>query len=143
MKYDYIIGIDPGTNTGFSTYSTAEDRIVCCETIMIHTALQRIILIVPIFKIFVRVEDARQRKWFGKNAKGKEQGAGSIKRDCSIWEDFLVNSKIPFEMTSPGKVKTKVTAEYFKKLTGYEGKTSEHSRDAGLLCYRYKPKDIL
>ena len=79
-------------------------------------------------------EDARQRKWFGKgDANAKKQGAGSVKRDCSIWEDFCKDYGIPFRAIPPVKGATKITPEYFKLISHYQGRTSEHSRDAAML----------
>ena len=82
-------------------------------------------------------EDARHRTWFGKdkNISAKLQGAGSIKRDCSIWEDFLQDYEIPFRAVPPQKGCTKWTEEYFKMVTGWKGKTSSHSRDAAVLVF--------
>lgn len=89
-------------------------------------------------RAMVRVEDARQRTWvpWQKNEKyerGKREGAGSVKRDAKIWEDFLKDLGIPFEMVAPKKNKTKVSDAYLQQLTGYAGKTSQHARDAAML----------
>jgi hypothetical protein len=79
-------------------------------------------------------EDARQRTWFGKgDTNAKAQGAGSVKRDCSIWEDFCKDYGIPYWAKPPVKGATKVSAEYFKMVSHYQGRTSEHSRDAAML----------
>lgn len=87
--------------------------------------------------IFVRVEDARQRKWFGNSGREKLQGAGSAKRDAKIWDDFLKDNGIPYEMVAPKNNRTKLSAEQFTKYTGWKGKTNEHGRDAGMLVYGY------
>lgn len=42
---------------------------------------------------------------------------------------------IAFEMVAPKNNKTKVTHEYFTKLTGWGKPTNEHSRDAAMLVY--------
>jgi hypothetical protein len=89
-------------------------------------------------KIFVRFEDARLRKWFGNAGREKLQGAGSIKRDCVIWNDFLTRKQIPFEAVAPKNNKTKLSSKAFKEITKYEGKTSEHSRDAAMLVFGIK-----
>ena len=71
---------------------------------------------------------------FGKNAKAKQQGAGSVKRDCTIWADFLGGHGIPFKTVSPLKKGAKVDAATFIKLSGgWQGRTNEHGRDAALL----------
>ena len=86
--------------------------------------------------MFVRIEDARQRRWLGNKGREALQGAGSIKRDATIWEDFLTDKKIPFEMVAPSRNSTKLSAEVFKRLTGWQGRTSEHSRDAAMLVFK-------
>ncbi len=137
-EYRYIIGIDTGVNTGFSLWDTKYKTFQCIETVSIHRALEK----VKGFSdgglnVFVRVEDARKRKWFGKAGKEQLQGAGSIKRDAKIWEDFLTDLKVDFEMVSPKNNKTKLNAATFIKITNWEGRTTEHSRDAAMLVFGY------
>ncbi len=139
-----IIGIDPGTNTGIAVYNIKSDALILVETRMIHRAMdyvlnrwQSLARENYLIRIKVYLEDSRNVSRGGKNAAFMAQGAGSIKRDCSIWEDFLKDYGIDHQFIRPGKnSKLKVTAEYFKKVTGWEGRTSNHSRDAGMLCYR-------
>ena len=83
-----------------------------------------------------RFEDARLRKWIPQ-IKGKEvlQGVGSVKRDAGIWEDFLRDLGVPFEMVAPKNNITKLSADSFRKITGWQSKTNEHSRDAAMLVF--------
>jgi hypothetical protein len=132
------IGIDPGTHTGVAVWDSKEGRFLSLETMPIHIALTRVLAIAERHRDDVQVifEDARLRTWFGKgNVSAKAQGAGSVKRDCSIWEDFLTDMEIPFVTTKPGNVATKVTPSWFRKLTGWEGRCSEHARDAAMLVF--------
>jgi hypothetical protein len=135
MKYNYYIGIDPGVNTGIAIWNKTGKCLGSIRTLPIHQAMGIVYKYKGTDSVFVRVEDARQRKWFGERAEQKQQGAGSVKRDCKIWEDLLTDLNIPFEMVAPRKGMTKYSAAAFKKLTGYEGKTSEHARDAGMLVF--------
>ena len=131
-----LIGIDPGKNTGISVYSTGRKELLRCETVGICTAMSIVSDILKKRPIEVYFEDARLRKWFGvKAGREKLQGAGSIKRDCAIWEEFCNINKIPFKAVAPKDTVTKMDAETFKKLTKWEGKTSEHSRDSGMLVF--------
>lgn len=133
------IGIDPGTHTGVAVWDTNERRFLSLETLPIHQALIKVMMWRDRVGHDLQVvfEDARQRTWFGKdkNTNAKLQGAGSIKRDCSIWEDFLTDYEIPFRAVPPQKGCTKWTEEYFKMVTGWKGKTSSHSRDAAVLVF--------
>ena len=135
------IGIDPGTSTGLAVWNSTQKELSLMETLPIHRALKRVKKIYDdncgLFDIMVIFEDARQRTWFGKdkNTNAKLQGAGSIKRDCSIWEDFLTDYEIPFRAVPPQKGCTKWNDKYFKMVTGWKGKTSNHSRDAAMLVF--------
>ena len=137
------IGIDPGTHTGVAVWDTREGKFLSLETLPIHRALEKVKEMAHPFwhmdklyheDIQVVFEDARQRTWFGKgDTNAKAQGAGSVKRDCSIWEDFCKDYGIPYWAKPPVKGATKVSAEYFKMVSHYQGRTSEHSRDAAML----------
>ena len=131
------IGIDPGTHTGVAVWDSKEGKFLSLETMPIHRAMDLVRMARDDNEaIQVIFEDARLRTWFGKgNVSAKAQGAGSVKRDCSIWEDFLIDSGIPFVTTKPGNVATKVTPSWFRKLTGWEGRCSEHARDAAMLVF--------
>ena len=140
MSYKYYIGIDPGVNTGICVWSVSDKEIRILHSCKIHEAIITVKSWTDAWpgKIFVRFEDARQRKWIPRQKneraeKGLWAGAGSVKRDCTIWEDYLTSIGVPFEMVAPKNNRTKVTAEYFNKLTGWTGKTNEHARDAGML----------
>lgn len=133
-KYRFYIGIDPGVQTGISLWDRNEKKLGIVSSMKIHEAM-KVVELWNLDIVKVRVEDARQRKWFGKSSREVLQGAGSIKRDCKIWEDFLTDLGIDFEMVAPKNNKTKLTAEAFKKITGYGQKTNEHARDAASLVF--------
>lgn len=98
--------------------------------------------------IYVVVEDARKRKWYGDKSNAKAQGAGAIKVICSFWEEWakyhLKDSRqFSFEMIHPLKGSTKWNAKKFKQMTGWQGRTNDHVRDAGLIAFTYKPKTTM
>ena len=135
------IGIDTGVHTGIAVWDSEKRKFVYLDTLKIHEALQ--IVSSYAYKdvpLCVRFEDARQRKWipFAKNMTGelgRAQGAGYVKAHCQIWEDFLRDKDIPFEMIAPRRNVTKLSAEQFERITGYKGRTSGHARDAAMLVY--------
>jgi|13_taG_2_1085334.scaffolds.fasta_scaffold25599_3 hypothetical protein len=126
-----IIGIDPGVNTGFAIKDLDSKRYIEVKTVKLHTAFEKINDLKNKFKLYVVVEDARKRKWFGKTSRERLQGAGSVKRDSKAWEDFLIDKKIPHRLQAPKA--TKVNPDWFKKVTYYEGRTSIHAREAGMI----------
>lgn len=132
------IGIDTGTHTGFAVWDTEKRSLDFVETLSIHEALLRVWMW-RTADVEVYFEDARLRKWYGthtaKEDRNKLQGAGSVKRDCVIWEEALKDWKIPFHAIAPKNNTTKMTPEFFRALTGWKGRTSEHARDAAMLVF--------
>ena len=133
------IGIDPGTKTGFAVWDTADERFLAIGTESIHRAMEDVLIWKGISeslgqKIEVTFEDARQRTWYGEgDTYAKLQGAGSVKRDCSIWEDFLKDKGIPYKAVQPIKGATKVSPEWFKQISHWHVRVSQHARDAAML----------
>lgn len=131
------IGIDPGTNTGFAAWDSEEKRFLEIKTLMIHQAIQLVKDYAYVNQnrkpIKVVFEDARQRTWFGERSFSKLQGAGSVKRDCSIWEEFLKDYKIEYWAKPPIKGMTKISDERFRTISGWRSRTSNHARDAAML----------
>jgi len=136
-KYRYYIGIDPGTKTGFAMWDSLEKKFITIETTAIHIAFDIISHLDAgsLSQTFFRVEDARKRQWFDKAGPEQLQGAGSIKRDCSIWEQYLKDIGANYEMVAPKNNKTKLSSGLFELMTKYKGRTSKHGRDAAMLVF--------
>ncbi len=136
-KYLKIIGIDPAVNTGFAVWSPTEKKLVHVSSMPIHKGVEYFMHMLPEVKAstLVRVEDARLRRWFGSSGPERWKGAGSIMRDCKIWEDFLTEIGIDVSLVPPKNNRTKLKADAFKALTGYDAKTNEHGRDAAMLVF--------
>lgn len=143
-KYDFVIGVDTGVNTGFAIWNVYSQTFCYINTMKIDFALETISSWDKAeYNILVIVEDARLRKFFkGENMQAKQQGAGSVKRDAKIWEDYLKRKNIDFQMVNPTSRKTKINKDYFQKLTGYKGNTSEHGRDAAMLVFGHNGLNI-
>lgn len=134
MGVDMIqIGIDPGVTTGIAMLHKGELTYVAsmqaCE------AERMVLLTMENGPVFVWFEDARMRQWFGSKGREVLQGAGSVKRDCQRWAEWLLMNQIPHDKVAPKNNRTKLTADKFKKLTGWQGRTNEHSRDAAMLVF--------
>lgn len=136
-------GIDPGVNTGVAMLKDGELMVV--ETVNIVQAMGRVLAAWEQCddEVTVVFEDARLRKYLPRerNAseyRGKLMGAGSVKRDCEIWEEFCNVYGIKFVALPPRPGMTKWDADTFARLTGYKGRTSNHARDAALLVFGRK-----
>lgn len=140
------IGIDTGVNTGVAVWDNRQRTFLQIETMKIHKAMElvrdyKVVAATDHTKLVVRVEDARQRTWYGyttpQKDRAKLQGVGSVKRDCTIWEDFLSDMKVEFQMVAPKNNATKMSADSFKAITGWKKPTNEHNRDAAMLVFGF------
>ena len=131
------IGIDTGVHTGFSVWNKTHQIFDYIDCLMIHQAM---IFVLELWNnkdkqiIQVRVEDARLRS--GKMNPAIMQGVGAVKMHAKIWEDFLKDYQIPFEMVKPtSRTFTKLSDEQFKRMTKCKFRTNEHSRDSSMLVF--------
>lgn len=140
----YYIGIDPGTKTGLAIWSNKYQHFTRLSTLKIYEAIKAIESFMqnqPYTKLLIIVEDARQVKYFGrsKQSQAQAQGAGSVKRDCNIWEEVLMElgKHYPFyyQFKRPSKQLSKIDKKRFEQITGVKTSTSQHARDAAMLVY--------
>lgn len=143
-----VIGIDCGKHTGMAVWNSTQRKFTFIDTVLIHQAMEMVLDLSKAYSVLVVFEDARQRRWYGHFDKKLRrwvnspeddasvlQGAGSVKRDATIWEDFLLDHGISHVAAPPVKGGTKWDAKVFRRITGWQGRTSEHSRDAAILVF--------
>jgi hypothetical protein len=142
-KPRFVIGIDPGSNTGWAVWDRWEKNFVDVITLTPARA------IIGLHKLTqskasaeVVCEDARLRKWYGdadkrqaRSGAGIREGVGAVKARCADIEEACRILGIPCRMVKPTAGASKWTADYFKKVTGWQGRTNEHGRDAAILVY--------
>ena len=152
-----VIGIDPGRSTGFAncidgklmevtSYKPFEAYTevvsIIRQTLNIVCALSEI-LDHP-SKLIIVVEDATEVKY--NTDPKKAQGAGYVKAFTSIWKDIAESDEskeliehgiLEWRFVRPNKIYTKWSAEKFNDFTGYQNRTNEHGRDAGLLAFNH------
>lgn len=146
---DYFIGIDTGVRTGLALWDANDGRLVQLKTEGIVRAMGSVSAWLDEAKEQGRdcvlvMEDARLRKWIPRERnlsefKGRLMGAGSVKRDASIWEEFAEVVGAPIVKVQPREGMTKWNAQYFAFVTGYKGRCSNHARDAALLVWGKTP----
>lgn len=131
------IGIDTGTKTGFAVWQ--DEKLQFVDSMTITQAMCKILANYPPQTTKLYIEDARL--WIGfhgktKQSESKRQGAGSIKRDAKIWEDWCKENGYEAVFIKPMGKGLKKSAEDFKRITGWQGRTNEHSRDAAMIVYQ-------
>jgi hypothetical protein len=141
---DMMIGIDPGTHTGYAVFHVPLNTLTEVTSMGIVKAMELVYATYKTYKeigksIHVYVEDTRKlRLPKAFQSKGRERGAGSVARDMSIWSEFLTYHSIPHTMCGivPKEFRT-MTDEQFRKKTGWDKRTNDHGRcAAGLILSR-------
>lgn len=145
------IGIDPGKSTGYAV--CVDKRLVSLETTDFWGCCDNLKDVgVKEFGVKVYIEDPNiNRPIFMKKGVIKGAGAekseqlmmqkiaqnvGANKREASLLIELCKRLDIEVVPCQPTKKSmNKMSAESFNKLTGYEGRSSEHARDAAMLVF--------
>jgi len=135
--YEVYIGVDTGTTTAIAVYYPSEDQFQRLESGGILDMMDIVLEYKNNESLLIRIEDARKRGHSGKDAAARAQGAGSVKRDGSIWEEFCEKYDLNYELVPPQSNLTKVDQQTFRRMTGWSKRTNQHKRDAGMLVYGY------
>ena len=137
MKPEYYIGIDPGVTTGFAVWNRKDKSFEMIGSGKILDVMRKLEIYPVLHRCEFVIENPSLRKWFGKSGRERLQGAGSIKRDYSIWLEWFEHNGATFRGIAPKVIKTKLDAAQFKKITGYAERTNSHSRDAAMMVYNF------
>ena len=142
MDYKYIVGVDCGVKTGYAVWDKSEKKLITVETIKLYQFFEKIHeLYKENEEILIRIENPNT--WFPfnkqerKNAAFRMQGAGSVKRSYGAIIEFLTDYEIAFESIKLQGTLKKLNAEKFKQITKWEKATSEHGRDAAMMCFGF------
>lgn len=136
------IGIDPGTKTGLAIVKNGElVEVKTCTIVQAMTTIKILWLERETNHITLHVENPNLRKHFGNTGREKLQGAGSIKRDFAIWEEFSKEYGIKMHGIAPRQIGSDFDNEIvFQLATGWKSRTSNHARDAVKIVFRYLKK---
>jgi hypothetical protein len=133
-----VIGIDPGTYTGFAVYDPAEKRLTELVTTDFWGAIEKINAMRAAGEIGVVLEKPNTKANFhgqARTAAGKHTmgvNVGFALKEAALLLEYLKRNGIPV-MTLPPLGKK--DAVFFKRMTGWSGRTNPHMRDAGMLCF--------
>jgi hypothetical protein len=109
-------------------------KLVALQTCNFWQAIEIVRIWGDMAKVTLHIEDARLATFGRQNDAHRAQGAGSVKRDASLWEGFAEHYGLAYKLVRPAK-RAKMDAQTFARLTGWQGRTSQHSRDAGMLVF--------
>jgi len=132
-----LIGIDPGKETGIAIMRDGDLLVLeTCSFFDVLSFLEGWGL-EPKTDVQVYIEDPNLNKpVFDRGQRGRialniAQKVGANKRDAELLIEYCNRIGIPvFPVRPQSGPFTKMTAEFFKKQTGWTGRTSQHARDA-------------
>ncbi|MCP3685274.1 MAG: hypothetical protein GY861_21670 [bacterium] len=156
-----IIGIDGGQNNGLAVFDTKERKFTLLRSYTFWDLIEKIKeynkthiiervvieathLVKPTFKLKGAIMSiASSPKSDKKNLMcllgtldRRAQNLGENKRTTKLIVEYLERKNIAVEEIPPSKkTGTKINNKEFSEVTGYIGRTNEHSRDAGMLVH--------
>lgn len=134
-----IVGIDPGVNTGLALLRGG--RLADLLTIHPLDLSYRLQALQPARVVF---EDSRLTTHvFTTNpkaavAKSMARKVGQVDMVCGLITEACARLRIPAHGISPSGKGGKVDAQRFAVLTGWEGLSNQHTRDAAMVAWPYR-----
>lgn len=138
----FVVGIDGGADTGFAVYRERSDELVVCTTTTFWGAVAALIR-AQRYRPAVVIEDPSGNRPTFHHGEDQSRKREKISRDVganAVQARLLAEAcallGLPCLLVTPGKgSRTKASAADFAAITGWRSRTSEHARDAGLLCF--------
>lgn len=137
MKERIYIGIDPGIVSGFAIWQPKSKVLENVDSFKLHQLFSKLETLNAKFDMRVFVENPNtwiQFRGTKPNA-SQQQGAGGVKQTYKHIIEFLADNKIDYTPTKLQGNMKKVKSGLFKKITGYQGATNEHGRDAAMIIF--------
>ncbi len=139
MKYSLVVGIDPDLDK--NGVAVLKDGLLAELKGLKFTALQAFIKAHP-DAVYVLEDVELNKPTFNRNLNDKAnlkvaQNVGMVKGVARLIAEFLEEQDCRYTKTRPliGHLKhAKKDAAYFNRLTGWEGKSNQDTRDAALLA---------
>lgn len=148
-KHEYLIGLDPGINTGFCLYDKISKQIVKLDTLGfwdLFDALEDVKVWIGQEHVTFYIENSALNKPTFVKGGGDTQkkmqkisrNVGSNQRESTLLIEGIRRygfHVIEVKPTGSRGVKRKWSEETFVKITGYKGRSSQHARDAAMLVF--------
>lgn len=136
-----ILGIDPGANTGVATY--VDGHLTNLETFGPHQIERLLRTREPARVVF---EDSRLQShtWTARTKATKgaalatARSLGQVDAWCCLITEICAELGIPAHGISPAGKGAKLDAKQFASVTGWTGKSNEHTRDGAMVAWKYR-----
>jgi hypothetical protein len=140
----HVIGIDPGEQTGVAVYSREGRRLVAVKTTTFWGAhdyvlafepdAAEIVVEVPGTFLYAAQTAANRAMQFRGARDRKAVNVGGVRMMGELLARRFEAKGFNVRRVQPARAK-KWDAAQFKRVTGWEGRTNEHERDASRLCF--------
>lgn len=135
----YSIGVDPGKETGFAVYDRKEKRLIEVVTLDFWGVVDRMEKEYPpdrVHKLVIELPNGKSVWHKIAKARGAVErtgvNVGSVIREAELLIKRMKESG--YNVITPHPL-GKVDKNQFKRITGWQGKTNPHARDAGMMCF--------
>ena len=140
--WKWVVGIDPGTHTGFAVYSVQRRAFAEIQTLSFWEAFDRVTEYpVETTKVVVEVPSTKAvwqtlPKTGLRTLQRQAVNVGGVLREAELLADGLFNAGYLVIRAHPiGKTDKK----RFQRITGFMDRLNQHQRDAGMLCWGGRP----
>lgn len=134
-----LLGIDPGQSTGLAVFRGG--KLAALETIRPHEIERTLRALKPARVVY---EDSRlqghiwTRGLSASTSAKMARNVGQIDAWCSLIVDVCAELGIPAHGISPRAKGSKLDAEAFGLVTGWDGKSNQHERDGAMVAWQYR-----
>lgn len=137
----YVIGIDPGVQTGFAVWDRQARRFVEIDSTDFWGVFERMQKIsASEVKIIVEIASTAPLFWQRKESAQndhtlarKARNVGQVTREASLLVEGL--RRLGYRVVEV-KPQGKKNQEEFKRITGWPKRTNQHERDSAMLAYQ-------
>ena len=138
----FVIGIDPGTHTGFAVYSVERRSFNDLLTLTFWEAFDKVLEYPPeSTKVIIEVPSTNT-VWQAMPKTGirpiqrQAVNVGRVIREAELLAEGIFSRGYLVIKSNPiGKADKR----RFQRITGFMGRLNQHQRDAGMLCWGGRP----
>ena len=141
-KKRFVIGIDPGVSTGIAVYCRRDKCLIKCETSDFWRVYENVHRLSDPTDCVLYIEDASLIKYTFHSGKvdstnynnATSRRVGGVQRECTLLIEGFERAGYDVVRVKPSGQKW--NAATFQAITKWQGRTSEHARDAARLVWR-------
>jgi len=139
----YSIGIDPGTKTGVAVYDRHLKKVTRLECLNFVSALRLIkseYAVEDVYAVVIEVSNSNH-VWKDNSSLpirvrlNVALKVGGVAKESELIAAMLMEHGYSVTTQHPSGKGKSMDHNRFNKLTGWKGKSNEHTRDAGMLCF--------